>query len=347
VAHTDTDQCFVFITGTSTGIGWAAAIRLARGGMQVLAGVRNAGDADAIERAGIELAVDQPAAGRPRSGGIRAIRIDVADAESVAEAGEQVRDRVGQAGLFGLINNAGIAIPGPIEFVSQAHWRLQFEVNLFGAVAVTQEMLPLLRRRAARLGRDSARIVNIGSIAGEIAAPVFGVYSASKFALAAFNDALRLEVRGQGIGVSLVVPGAIDTEIWRKEKAGIDAINAQSPARAHYASLIDRVAGYVFRTAEKSLPADRVAAAIEQCLTASRAPIRRLVGWEAQVGSRAKRWINQRVFDWAISRTMGVPGWEDREQPPRPAADEANVATDPGIGSFYCHQTATDSSSPE
>jgi NAD(P)-dependent dehydrogenase (short-subunit alcohol dehydrogenase family) len=274
-----------------------------------LAGVRTDEDADALKSA---AEAETSRNGAPVLGAadkLRTIRIDVTDADSVAAAADEVRQTVGAGGLFGLVNNAGIAVCGPIEFVSIDQWRQQFEVNLFGQVAVTQAMLPLLRRRTERAGLNSARIINIGSITSEIAAPVFGAYSASKFALAAFNDALRLEVRGHGIGVSLVIPGAIDTDIWRKEKAGIDRINHRTRAREIYARLIDRVTGYVFKTAEKSLPAERVAAAIEHCLTCRRPPIKRLVGWEAQVGSRAKRWMHAGAFDAAMARTMGVPGW--------------------------------------
>ena len=124
-------------------------------------------------------------------------------------------------------------------------------------------MLPLLR--VYNSGHDSvgARIINMGSITGEISTPLFGAYSASKFAMRAMTDALRLELRPEGMHVSLIVPGTIQSEIWRKEKECVDAIAAGSPARKRYGTLIDNVAGYVFGCAQKALPAERVATVLK------------------------------------------------------------------------------------
>ena len=278
----------VLITGCSTGIGRATAVRLAGSGRwDVLAGVRSAADGPA---------------------GTTPVVFDVTDADAVAAAAEMVADHCGPGGLAGLVNNAGVCVVGPVECVPLADWRRQFEVNLFGAVGVTQAMLPLLRRRAAQNGPWAARVVNVSSVTGHVASPLFAAYSASKHATEAMTDALRLELAGHGIGVTTVNPGTIATEIWRKERAQVDACVAGTDARRLYGPLIDSVSRFVFAAAERSIPADRIAAAIDRCLsTARRPPVRVRVGWEAQVGGRARHLLPERLFDYLMARTMGVP----------------------------------------
>jgi NAD(P)-dependent dehydrogenase (short-subunit alcohol dehydrogenase family) len=185
----------VVITGASTGIGAACAWHLDRLGFTVLAGVRRMEDGEALKA--------------QASTRLQPIILDVTDTKSIEEARQVVAELVGARGVAGLVNNAGIAVAGPLETVPIADLRRQFEVNVIGQVAVTQAFLPLLRR-----GRG--RIVNMGSIAGRAAMPVMGPYSASKFALEALTDALRLEVQQWGIQVSIVEPGAIATPIWTK-----------------------------------------------------------------------------------------------------------------------------------
>ena len=279
----------VLITGTSTGIGRAAAARLAAAGWNVLAGVRDRADA--------------PAATTP-------VVLDVTDADSVAAAADAVADHCGPDGLAALVNNAGVCVVGPVECVSMADWRRQFDVNLFGGVAVTQAMLPLLRRHAARRrgARWSARIVNVSSVAGQVASPLFAAYSASKHATEAVSDALRLELAVHGVGVSVINPGTIATAIWSKERAQVDAAcGPGTPARRLYGPLIDNVTRFVFAAGDRSPPPDRTAAAIERCLTRRRPPVRVRVGWEAQVGGRARRLLPERLFDLLVARALGVP----------------------------------------
>jgi NAD(P)-dependent dehydrogenase (short-subunit alcohol dehydrogenase family) len=284
------------ITGTSTGIGRACALRLAQEGFAVWAGISKPEDADSIEHAGASAPVQ-----------IRSVVLDVTDIPSIDAAEAEIRSHAGDEGLCGLVNNAGICVVGPVEFISLDAWRRQLEVNFFGVIAVTQIMLPLLRVFNANHEKQGSRIVNMGSIAGEISTPLFGAYSASKFALRAMNDALRLELRPEGIHVSLVVPGTIQSEIWRKEKEGVAAITPGSPARQHYGALIDNVSRYVFNCAEQALPAERVADAVLRCFTSAKPRIRYRVGWEAQVGSRAKKFTPDRLFDFLLARKLGVP----------------------------------------
>jgi NAD(P)-dependent dehydrogenase (short-subunit alcohol dehydrogenase family) len=226
---------------------------------------------------------------------------------SIRSAEKEVRSHVGDDGLCALVNNAGICVVGPVEFIALGDWRRQLDVNFLGVIAVTQMMLPLLRVYNGRYADRGSRIVNMGSITGEISTPLFGAYSASKFALRAMNDALRLELRPEGIHVSLIVPGTIQSEIWRKEKECVDAIAVDSPAREHYGTLIENVSGYVFSCAEQAIPAGRVADAVLQCLRSRKPRIQYRVGWEAQVGSRAKKFIPDRLFDFLLARKLGVP----------------------------------------
>jgi NAD(P)-dependent dehydrogenase (short-subunit alcohol dehydrogenase family) len=307
----------VLITGTSTGIGHACAFELARQGFSVWAGIRNSAEADLINQAGETTPTP-----------VRPIELDVTDMESIRSAQKEIRSHVGDDGLYALVNNAGICIVGPVEFISLEAWRQQLDVNFFGAIAVTQIMLPLLRANNSRPCPHRSRIVNMGSITGEISTPLFGAYSASKFALRAMNDALRLELRPEGIHVSLIVPGTIQSEIWRKEKECVDAIVAGSPARLQYGTLIDNVSGYVFRCAEQALPAQRVADAVRKCLTSLKPRIEYRVGWEAQVGSRAKKFTPARLFDFLLARKLGVPGSRASSSL---LSQAPNNAPDPGV----------------
>jgi NAD(P)-dependent dehydrogenase (short-subunit alcohol dehydrogenase family) len=302
----------VLITGTSTGIGRACALQLARQGFSVWAGIRNSAEAASIEQAAKETAVQ-----------IRTIEVDVTDIASIRSAEKSIRSHTGDDGLYALVNNAGICIVGPVEFISLEAWRQQLDVNFFGVIAVTQVMLPLLRAGNSKYAPCGSRIVNMGSITGEISTPLFGAYSASKFALRAMNDALRLELRPEGIHVSLIVPGTIQSEIWRKEKECVDAIVAGSPAREQYGTLIDNVSSYVFSCAEQAIPAQRVADAVQQCLTSAKPRIQYRVGWEAQVGSHAKKFTPDRLFDFLLARKLGIP----RNHGPRPILSRVSTHT--------------------
>jgi NAD(P)-dependent dehydrogenase (short-subunit alcohol dehydrogenase family) len=289
------DDRFVLITGASSGIGRASAVRLAGKGFRIFATVRNDADASAVESA-------SPAGAVP----IQAIRMDVTDPHSIAAAAEEIGSVVGDAGLFGLVNNAGICVVGPIECLHISEWKNQFDVNFFGLIAVTQAMLPLMRRYSEIHRSPIPRIVNISSVTGTVPTPLFGAYCASKAAVESVSDTLRRELGEQDIGVSMIIPGTIQSEIWRKEKAGAEAIMARNDCSRLYRRLIDRVAGYVFRVAEKAKPAEKVAIAVERALTRTTPPIRTLVAWEAHVGVNARRFIPDRIFDFLMLHTLGL-----------------------------------------
>jgi NAD(P)-dependent dehydrogenase (short-subunit alcohol dehydrogenase family) len=274
----------VLITGSSTGIGRACAVHLASRGWTVFAGVRRAADGEAI-RTGAQEAGSR----------IVPLIIDVTDEASVAAAAERVGAAVGSGGLAGLVNNAGVSVNGPVELVPREEWRRQFEVNLFGHIAVTQAVLALLRKYAA--GEKPARIVMMSSIAGRFAQPILGPYCSSKFALEAMSDALRRELRAQRIGVSLVEPGAIQSEIWRKALDDVAGKDQADPALRRYDYLINGVTIAAKQAADVAIPAVKVARVVERCLTARRAPIRVLVGTDAKLMAAAKAILPTRWMD--------------------------------------------------
>lgn len=284
----NSDRKAVVITGASTGIGAACAWHLDRLGFTVLAGVRRMEDGDALKaRASARL---QP------------ILLDVTDEASIEQARQAVAGLVGPRGLAGLVNNAGIAVAGPLEAVPIADLRRQFEVNVIGQVAVTQAFLPLLRQ-----GRG--RIVNMGSIAGRAAMPVMGPYSASKFALEALTDALRLEVQQWGIQVSIVEPGAIATPIWTKSGAKAEELEATTTEdmKGLYAGVIAGVRVRVAEAAARAIPPEAVAQAVEHALTAARPKTRYLVGRDAKVRALMIKLLPDRWSDRLMTRILNLP----------------------------------------
>lgn len=269
---------FVVVTGASTGIGRATALLLAERGFTVFAGVRKDSDGEALVAAA--------------SGALVPLQLDVTDAGQIADAAAVVRDRVGAAGLAGLVNNAGIATATPLEFVPIDDLRHQLEVNVVGQVAVTQALLPLLR--VAR-----GRIINITSIGGLIAGQMLGPYNASKFALEAITHVLRQELAPWGIEAIAVEPGQIATPIWATASANSDRMLAALPP-AVTELYGDRMAGarrMAANAAEHGLPPEEVAKVIAKALTARRPRTRYTVGRDAALGSTLVARLPDRVRD--------------------------------------------------
>ena len=275
----------VLITGASTGIGAACAIRLAAAGMHVYAGVRE-------DAAGAALRAQNAALITP-------LHLDVTNADSIATAVATLDAQLGDAGLNGLINNAGIAIGGPLEVLPMNEIRRQFDVNVFGALAVTQAFLPQLRRARGR-------IVNMGSIAGRIALPFLGPYCMSKSALRAMTHALRLEVDAWGIDVALVEPGAIATPIWKKSNAAADVIQAtlQNDTLAHYSRHLEGIRRVIAKAEEQAINADAVARAVEHALTAAHPKTEYLVGNDARmraaINAVLPQFLQDRLHRWFL-----------------------------------------------
>lgn len=283
----------VLITGASTGIGRACALHLAKRGFTVIAGTRRESD-------GQNLVADS-------SGAAKSVLIDVTSADSIRDCAESVRQMVGPAGLLGLVNNAGIGVIGPVEFVGIDEWRRQFEVNLFGPVAVTQAMLPLLRDHVENT-RGSARIIMVGSSAGFFSAPLLAPYSASKHALEAVCDSLRVELKDQNIQTSLLEPGAIQSEIWRKGDESLKMFPEGSAARPRYGNMIDAtLKGASTMLRWKAIPAERVARIVESCLIRRRAPARVLVGLDARMISIGWGFFPDRWRDALLTALLKIP----------------------------------------
>lgn len=299
-AGTPPRRGWVLVTGASTGIGRACAVELSRAGFGVFAGVRRECDGSAVE-------ADAAGHAGGVGGTVRHLLLDVTDDGEVAAAVGRIDRAVGPGGLAGVVNNAGISVAGPVEFVPVDHWRRQFEVNLFGLIAVTQATLPLLRARVAAAGRGSARIVNMSSIAGRIAQPVLGPYGASKFAIESVSDSLRLELRAQGIPVCLVEPGAVDTHLWDKACDAAGAMQPGHAARTVYGRLIDGVLAGADRAHSHACHPSQVARAVVACLTKRRPPTRTFVGLDAKSGAMAKRFLPDRFFDVMVGRYYAVP----------------------------------------
>jgi NAD(P)-dependent dehydrogenase (short-subunit alcohol dehydrogenase family) len=291
-------QRHVVITGSSTGLGRACSLHLARRGWRVFAGVRRTQDGEALR--------NQAADAAPR---LEPVIVDVADAASIADAAASIGEATRGQGLAGLVNNAGISVAGPVELVPLPDWRRQFEVNFFGHISVTQAMLPLLRVfAAANPGPSPARIVMMSSIAGRLGQPILGPYCSSKYALEAMSDALRVELRAQRIGVSLVEPGAIQSEIWRKGLEDAATKDLSDPAAQPYMELVNGLKAAAARAAEVAVPAVRVALAVERCLTSARAPTRVLVGADAKVAATAKSLLPSRFMDSVLDRVIRGAG---------------------------------------
>jgi NAD(P)-dependent dehydrogenase (short-subunit alcohol dehydrogenase family) len=277
---------FVLVTGASSGIGLAIVQDLARRGWQVFGSVRSPADAERIS--GIQPEKIFP------------IRMDLTKPAEIEQSMAQVAERTGPHGLQGLINNAGLAVNGPIEFLNLEDIRLQIEVNFLGQIAVTQAALPLIR-----LG--PGRIVNISSISGRIAMPFFAPYAASKFALEAFSDSLRLELRPWGLHVALIEPGAVETPIWEKSLQAADRRIENLPplAHAYYGVDINRMRAKTTRTGQNGVSPQQVADAVFHALAASRPKTRYYIGRGIEMTAFFAKHAPDWLRDWVVARMTG------------------------------------------
>ena len=275
------------ITGASTGIGRATALRLDGLGFRVFAGVRKTEDGETLRNAASER--------------LEPVLLDVTDAAAIEVAAKTVSEAVGDAGLQGLVNNAGIAVAAVLEFAELDDLRRQLEVNLLGPVAVTRAFMPLLRR-------GGGRIVNVSSNGGYVASPFLGPYSASKFAIEAISDSMRRELRRSGIEVSVIEPGSIQTEIWDKGRSESKRVQAALPdaGRALYADSFSAMEAYIDTTSGRAIPAEKVAKAIEHALTAKKPRTRYRVGTDAKLMKFLSSVLPDRWLDAFIARMVGL-----------------------------------------
>ena len=275
------------ITGCSTGIGRATALRLDSSGWNVYAGVRKQEDADSLTAAGSER--------------LTPLILEITDPESVAGA----TARIGAAAPEGgdaLVNNAGVAYTGPLEFVPLDEFRNQLEVNRTGHLAMTQATIPALRLRRGR-------IVNITSIGGIVATPFFGPYNPSKYGLEAISDCLRVELRPWGIKTIVIEPGSIATEIWSSGLDQFDRTEERMPAEARslYGKAIGSLRRAAAETGARGIPADHAAAVIEKALVTARPRARYQIGRDAHAMATMSRLLPDRLWDRAVGRIMQLP----------------------------------------
>lgn len=273
----------VLITGASRGIGRVTAARLAAAGWDVVAGVRRAEDGEALV-----------AALGPR---VTPVLLDVADPEHLAALPGALPAR-----LDAVVNHAGIVVGGPVEGVPLDDLRRQLEVNVVGQVAVTQAVLPRLRE-------SRGRVLLVSSLSGRIATPMTGPYNASKFALEALADALRMELRPWGVRVSLIEPAQTDTALWQDAEAALDETLASLTAehRRLYAKHAEGFRRSIPASQKMASPAEDVAAVVERALTATRPRARYVVGRGPKAQVAVVTRLPTPVRDALLRRVGGVP----------------------------------------
>jgi NAD(P)-dependent dehydrogenase (short-subunit alcohol dehydrogenase family) len=278
------------ITGASTGIGQATALRLAKAGWTVLAGVRSKEDAD-------RLASEAP------GGRLQPLLLDVTDLEQVRLAAARVSELSGGESspgrLDALVNNAGIGFGGPLELISPEDLRKQFDVNVLGQVAVTQAMLPALRAAHGRL-------LFVSSVGGRVAMAFTAPYAASKHALEAIGDALRVELRTSNVQVALIEPGSVATPIWEKTREVEEKMTIPASLQREYGHVPAAMAKTIKSTASRGVPPEQVAETIEGALTARRMKSRYVVGRDARAMILARRLLPDHAFDRLAKRALGV-----------------------------------------
>jgi NAD(P)-dependent dehydrogenase (short-subunit alcohol dehydrogenase family) len=285
--HTNlwTDRRAIVVTGASSGIGEACALQLDKAGYYVFAGVRSKVDGATLRSRASER--------------LTPITIDITEPVSIAAALDNVTAFVGEAGLAGLINNAGMVIAGPLEFIPIPEIRRQFESNVTGQIAVTQAFLPLLRQ-----GRG--RIIFMGSVGGRVAMPFIGPYTASKFALEALTDSLRMELRAWEIPVILIEPSFIATPLWEKSVARADEMltNLSPQVTGLYGPALAAVRKIYLRVGKSATPVDTVAKVIIHTLSVARPRTRYTVGIGASLITAVFARLPDRLRDYLIAGVL-------------------------------------------
>jgi NAD(P)-dependent dehydrogenase (short-subunit alcohol dehydrogenase family) len=276
----------VVVTGASTGIGWGCVKILIAGGFRVFGSVRKQADADRLSK---EFGPN-----------FTPILFDVTDEAAVAAGAKQVEAALGGDTLFGLVNNAGIAVPGPLLYTRIDDFKHQIEVNLTGQLIVTQAFAPLLGVDRSRKGAPG-RIVMISSVGGKNASPFVGPYSASKFALEGMSESLRRELILFGIDVVIVAPGAVATPIWDKA----DAVDVTQFANTPYAPALDKVKDYMIANGRKGLPPEQLGEVVKSALTVAKPKTRYTVTPDPFQNIMVNT-LPKRMVDNIIARQVGL-----------------------------------------
>ncbi len=276
----------VVVTGVSTGIGWSSAKALLDAGLRVFGSVRREADAERLASA--------------FGPNFTPLIFDVTDRPAVGAAAERVARTLGDERLAGLVNNAGVAVVGPLFDIDIEAFSGQFDVNVVGPLIVTQAFLPLLGLDRARKG-PPGRIVMMSSVGGRRASPFVGAYFASKFALEGLSQALRLELTPFGVEVVVLGPGMVVTPIWDKA----DAFDAARYKDTPYAVPIERLKAYVSAARKRGLPPDKIGEAVKDAILAPRPKARRVLAPDP-VSNWIAGALPRRLVDRLISRRLGL-----------------------------------------
>lgn len=277
----------VVVTGVSTGIGWGITKILIQHGFRVFGSVRKTQDAERLSKEFGERFVP--------------LLFDVTDEASVQIAAQQVRNQLNGEILFGLVNNAGIAVPAPLMHQPIDEFRHQMEVNLIGAVIVSQAFLPLLGADSSLKGKPG-RIINISSVSGQRGAPFVGAYAASKHALEGLSEVLRRELMLYGIDVIIIGPGAVSTPIWDKaEKEDISIYKDTEYARSAV-----EFQKYMVAIGKQGYPPEKVGEIVLHALTTSKPRVRYAVVPNALSSWFIPMLLPKRLVDAIIARRLGL-----------------------------------------
>lgn len=277
----------VVVTGASTGIGLAAARVLAAKGFRVFGSVRKAADG---ERVAAEVGER-----------FTPLIFDVTDEAAVQAGARIVEAALGGATLAGLVNNAGIAVAGPLLHLPVDEFRKQLEVNLTGVVIATQAFAPLLGARSPAV-KDAGRIVNISSVGGRTANPFMAPYNVSKFGLEGMSEALRRELLPFGVDVIVVAPGAVATPIWDKA----DQTDTARYANTVYAPALDRLRAYMLQLGRSGLPPERIGETIHEVLTTPKPKVRYTVSPDMFQVFMSERVLPKRTMDRIVGKRLGL-----------------------------------------
>lgn len=278
----------VVITGASTGIGRAAVAKAVREGAHVFPSVRKQADADSLKA--------------EFGDAVTPLIFDVADEAAVRAGAAQVAQALGNRRLFGLVNNAGIAVPGPLLHLDTDELRRQFEINFFGVHNVTRAFADLLGADKQRTGKPG-RIVMISSVGGQNGAPFVGPYAASKFAMEGYSQSLRRELMLYGIDVIVIGPGAIATPIWDKAEQG----ELRRFSNTDYAPMVERVTDYMLKQGRDGLPPSQVGDLIWHCLADPAPKPRYRILRNEFMDVTLPRLLGQRAVDKIIAKRLGMP----------------------------------------
>jgi NAD(P)-dependent dehydrogenase (short-subunit alcohol dehydrogenase family) len=276
----------VVVTGASTGIGWATAKLLAERGFRVFASVRKQADADRLRS---ELGAN-----------VTPLMFDVTDEAAVLAAARKVREQLNGETLAGLVNNAGVAVAGPVLELPVDEFRRQMDINVIGPVIATQAFGPLLGADASLKG-PKGRIVMISSVAGRNGTPLMAPYCASKHAIEGLSESLRRELMLYGIDVVIVAPGAVKTPIWSKAEQVDLSVYKNSP----YFPVLNKLLAFVSELGEAGLPAEKIAEVVVEALTTERPKVRYQVTPDPMRQLMLST-LPKRAFDRILAKRLGL-----------------------------------------